>query len=137
MAHRLQNRIVKLNWARDEQGGMRGLGRHGLCCLLRRFFFDFDFDFGSDFYLAVLVFNVRSPLCGKWSVEFEERFGVQVPGEEVEAGGGARGSQLDGGGGVLAGNKRTQQSARGSQLAGFWTNERRGSLEMDDATGGC
>lgn len=33
MGHRLQDSIVKLNGAGDQQGGVRGLRRHGGGCL--------------------------------------------------------------------------------------------------------
>lgn len=74
MAHRLENRIVKLNGSRNQEGGVIGLGRH-----LRR-------GSGAEWScLGCWGINTQRPFKGVRSIERNRRFEIQVSGNQGQS----------------------------------------------------
>ena len=87
MAHRLQDSIVELNWARDEQGGVWRLGGHGVWFWsVWLWFRDLVGLWRAGFLceVSLLVFLEGTSFCGEGSVEFKKGFRVEMSREEVE-----------------------------------------------------
>lgn len=81
VAHGLEDSIVELNWARNEQGGVRWLARHGLG-RFRRNYFRRLWWFAC--YVALVVFEVCTAFSREGRVQLEERSGVEMSRKEVQ-----------------------------------------------------
>jgi hypothetical protein len=123
VAHGLQNFIVELNGARDEQRGVGGLARHVDrfdCLLWLRLRLGLGRLLGFD-DVSLVVDGADASLSREGRVQFKEWFRLEVSREEAEARGCSRGRHGDerrGERGVATATEGGEKTARGSQLGG-------------------